>query len=130
MDIPKKKISKDQKENTANQQISEVDSEIYDFLDSELEKGNPNGFSSGFSKNIIRKIETKQQRKLNIKMYTLISILVLISISLLISFLNTEFISMLCTVFLHYRFLSIFFLVTVVLIQFGERLINARKGIN
>jgi hypothetical protein len=129
MDTPRKKIIEDLKENNSFQEISETDSKIYDFLDSNLEKENADSFSLGFSKNIIRKIEAKQQRRFNLKIYSLVSFLVLISIPLFISFLSTEFISMLFAVFLQNKFIIVFLLVGVILIQLGGKLINLRKDI-
>jgi len=127
MDTHRKNSIEDQKENNSYQEISESDSEFYNFLNSNLEKENTDSFSLGFSKNIIRKIEAKQQRKLNLKIYSLISILLLISIPLFISFLNTEFISLLFTVFLQYKFVFAFLIFGVILIQFSERLIYIKK---
>lgn len=122
MDIPRKKNIEDLEENNSFQ-------EIYDFLDSNLEKENSDGFSLGFSKNIIRKIEVKQQRRFNVKIYCLVSFWVLVSIPLFISFLNTEFISMLFSVFLQNKFIVAFLLFGVILVQFGERLIRFKKDI-
>lgn len=127
MDTHRKNSIEDHKENNNYQEISESDSEFYNFLNSNLEKENTDSFSLGFSKNIIRKIEAKQQRKLNLKIYSLISILLLISIPLFISFLNTEFISLLFTVFLQYKFVFAFLIFGVILIQFSERLIYIKK---
>ena len=126
MDIHRKKNIDDLKENNIYQEMSETDSKIYDLLDSHLEKEKTGSFSLGFSKNIIRKIEAKQQRRLNIKIYCLISFLVLMSIPLFISFLNTEFISMLFSTFLQNKFVFAFLLLGVILVQFGERLINLK----
>lgn len=127
MDTHRKNSIEDHKENNNYQEISESDSEFYNFLNSNLEKENADSFSLGFSKNIIRKIEAKQQRKLNLKVFSLILILLLISIPLFISFLNTEFISMLFTVFLQYKFVFSFLIFAVILIQFSERLIYIKK---
>ena len=127
MDTHRKNSIEDHKENNNYQEISESDSEFYNFLSSNLEKENTDSFSLGFSKNIIRKIEAKQQRKLNLKVFSLILILLLISIPLFISFLNTEFISMLFTVFLQYKFVFSFLIFAVILIQFSERLIYIKK---
>jgi hypothetical protein len=129
MDTHRNKNTEDLKENNSYQEMSETDSKIYDFLDSKLEKEINNSFSLGFSKNIIRKIEAKQQRRFTIKIYCLISILLLMGIPLFISFLSTEFILMLFAVFLQNKFISVFLLVGVILIQSGGKLINLRKDI-
>lgn len=130
MDIPKKRITEDVKESNNDQAISETDSKIYDFLDKHLEEANTDSFSLGFAKKIIQKIESKQQRQLNIKIYGLISVLLLISIPLFISFLNTEFILMLSSVLLRHKFIFCFLISVVILIQFGEKLINHKKDVH
>jgi hypothetical protein len=129
MDTHRNKNTEDLKEYNSYQEMSETDSKIYDFLDSKLEKEINDSFSLGFSRNIIRKIEAKQQRRFTIKIYCLISILLLMGIPLFISFLSTKFISMLFAVFLQNKFISIFLLVGVILIQSGGKLINLRKDI-
>ena len=130
MDTHRKRIIENQKENKNNQDISQPDSEIYDFLDSNLEKESVDGFSLGFSSNIIRKIEAKQQRRFNVKIYGLISILALMSIPLFISFLNKDFILMLFSVLLKHKFTFAFLIIAVILIQFGEKLINPKKDLH
>jgi len=127
MDTPRKKIIADQKENNSYQEISEADQEIYDFLDMNFVKDNTDSFSSGFSNNIIRKIESKQQRKFNLKIYALISILLLISIPLFMSFLNNDLFSMISTVVKQNKFIIAFLICGVILIQFSERLIYMKK---
>ncbi|KFF02767.1 hypothetical protein [Chryseobacterium luteum] len=122
MDIPRKKNIEDLEENNSFQ-------EIYDFLDSHLEKENSDGFSLGFSKNIIRKIEAKQQRRFNVKIYILISILMLMSIPMFVSFISSDFILMLFSVVSKYKFTFAFFIIAVILIQLGEKMINSRKDI-
>lgn len=127
MDIPRKNNINDQKEISTYQKISEADSKIYDFLNRNFDKENTNSFSLGFSKNIIRKIEARQKRRLNVKLYSLVAILVLISIPLFMSFLNNEIISMIYTVFLQYKFIFSFLICGVILIQYSERLIDIKK---
>lgn len=130
MDIPRKKITGDLEKNNRFQEMSENDSKIYDLLDSHLEKENTDGFSLGFSKNIVRKIEAKQQRRFNLKIYGFISMLLLVSVPLFVSFLNTEFISMLCSVLLKHKLMFSFLIIAVILIQLGEKLINSKKDIH
>lgn len=130
MDIPRKKITGDLEKNNRLQEMSENDSKIYDLLDSHLEKENTDGFSLGFSKNIVRKIEAKQQRRFNLKIYGFISMLLLVSVPLFVSFLNTEFISMLCSVLLKHKLMFSFLIIAVILIQLGEKLINSKKDIH
>ena len=127
MDTHRKNSTEGQKEHNSYQEISKADQEIYDFLDRNFEKENTDGFSLGFSTNIIRKIESKQQRQLNIKIYGLIFVLSLISIPLFISFISNELISMILTVFLQYKFIFAFFICGVILIQFSERLIYINR---
>lgn len=130
MGTHRKTIIENQKENKIAQDNSGPDSEIYDFLDSNLEKEGVDGFSLGFSRNIIRKIEAKQQRRFNVKIYGLISILALMSIPLFISFLNKDFILMLFSVLLKHKFTFAFLIIAVILIQFGEKLINPKKDLH
>jgi len=127
MDTPRKNSAEEQKANNNYQETSESDSEVYNFLDNYLEKENTDSFSLGFSKNIIREIEAKQQCRFNIKIYGLIFMLSLISIPLFISFISNELISMILTVFLQYKFIFAFFICGVILIQFSERLIYINR---
>lgn len=129
MDTHRKKNIEDLKENNSYQDMSEADSKIYDFLDSHLEKENADGFSLGFSKNIIRKIEARQQRWFNIKIYSLISILVLMSVPLFIRFFSTDIVLLMTLVLLKYKFVFSFLIIAVVSIQFGEKLIGSKKDI-
>lgn len=130
MDTPRKKITGDLEKNNRFHEMSENDSKIYDLMDSHLEKENADGFSLGFSKNIVRKIEAKQQRRFNLKIYILISLLLLVSVPLFLSFLNTEFISMLCSVLLKHKLMFSFLIIAVILIQLGEKFINSKKDIH
>lgn len=130
MDIHRNKIIEELKGNNNYQEILEVDKDIYDFLDGNLEKKNTDSFSLGFSKNIIREIEVKQQRRLNIKMYALISILVLISIPLFINLLDSEFILMIFSTFQKYKLTSAFIIIAVALVQFCGKLISYSKDIS
>lgn len=130
MDTHRNNIIKGQKESYNDQAISETDSKIYDFLDNNLEKEDTNSFSLGFSKSLIRKIEAKQQRRFNVKIYGLISILVVMSIPLFINLLDSEFILMIFSTFIKYKFVFCFLIIAVVLIQFGEKLINSKIDIN
>lgn len=128
MDTHRNKIIEGQKE--SYNEISGLDSQVYDFLDSNLEKENTDGFSLGFPKNIIRKIEAKQQRRFNVKIYSLIFILVLLSIPFFITFLNKEFSLMILSTFLKYKLTSAFIIIAVILIQFGGKLLSYRKDIS
>ncbi|KQT35625.1 hypothetical protein ASG22_00955 [Chryseobacterium sp. Leaf405] len=130
MDTHRKNSIEDQKEHNIYQEIPKADQEIYDFLDRNFEKENNDNFSLGFSKKIIRKIEEKQQRRFNVKIYYLIAILVLISTPLFVSFLTTEFISMLFLVVLKHKFIICFLISMVILIQLGEKLINPKKDLH
>lgn len=130
MDIPRNKTTEDLKENSNYQEMTETDSKIYDFLDSKLEKEDTDGFSLGFSRNIFRKIEAKQQRRFNVKIYGLISILVVMSIPLFINLLDSEFILMIFSTFLKYKLTSAFIIIAVILIQFGGKLLSYRKDIS
>ena len=129
MDTHRKNSTEGQKEHNSYQEISKADQEIYDFLDRSFEKENTDGFSFGFSKIITRKIEAKQQRRFNIKIWVLVSVLVLSSIPIFISFLNTEVISMLFSVFLQNIFIVAFLLFGVFLVQFGDRFTLFKKNI-
>lgn len=130
MDTPRKNSIEEQKENNNYQEMSESDSEVYDFLDSNLEKENTDSFSLGFSKNIIREIEAKQQRGFNVKIYGLISILGVMSILLFINLLDSEFILMIFSTFLNYKLTSAFIIIAVILIQSGGKSLSYRKDIS
>ena len=130
MDTPRKKMAEGLKENNSNQEIIESDDEFYNFLDRNLEKESTNSFSSGFSKNIIRKVEAKQQRRFNMKICILISILLVITIPMFVSFLNTDFILMLASAVSKHKFTFIFLILAVILIQLGEKLIISKKDLH
>ncbi|WP_027387735.1 hypothetical protein [Chryseobacterium gregarium] len=130
MDTPRKKMAEGLKENNSNQEIIESDDEFYNFLDRNLEKESTNSFSSGFSKNIIRKVEAKQQRRFNMKICILISILLVITIPMFVSFLSTDFILMLASAVSKHKFTFIFLILAVILIQLGEKLIISKKDLH
>lgn len=124
MDTNRKKIVDDFKE---YQDISENDMNAYELLYTHLEEKNTDGFSLGFSKNIIQKIEAKQQRSFNIKIYCLASILILIGIPFFIGFMDQEFFTLLLSTFLKYKFVVLMVLAGVVLIHFSDQLISKNK---
>lgn len=130
MDTPRKKITEELKGNNNYQEISEVDKDIYDFLDGNLEKKNTDSFSLGFSKNIIREIEVKQRRLFNVKIYSLAVLLGLMGIPLLINLIDSEFILMIFSTFQKYKLTSAFIIVAVTLVQFGGKLLSYRKDIS
>lgn len=130
MDILRNKIIEELKGNNNYQEISEVDKDIYDFLDGNLEKKNTDSFSLGFSKNIIREIEVKQRRWFNIKIYSLAVLLGLMGIPLFINLLDSEFILMVFSTFQKYKLTSAFIIIAVVLVQFGGKLISYSKDIS
>jgi NADH:ubiquinone oxidoreductase subunit 2 (subunit N) len=125
MAINKNKIIEDLEEN--NESISAKDVNLYGLLYQGLEKKDMDGFSLGFSKNIIRKIEAKQQRRFNIKMYCLAFVLLLVGIPLFIGFLNKDLILLLVSTFLKYKFVIIFLLISVILIQFGDKILSKKR---
>jgi len=95
-----------------------------------LVKDNTDSFSLGFSKNIIRKVEAKQQRRFNIKIYSLACFLVLMSIPLFINLLDSEFILTIFSTFLKYKLTSAFIIIAVILIQYGGQSLTYKKDIS
>ncbi|SDR02211.1 hypothetical protein SAMN05421664_3151 [Chryseobacterium soldanellicola] len=120
MDTNKKnKTLPDDQENY--NELSESELKIYEILYDALEKAPENGFSLGFQNQIIRKIEVKQQRKFNIKVYALFSIILLMAVVFLTTFFNQDQFSMMFSMFLEYKFIAAFLLLTVILIQLSSR---------
>ncbi len=128
MDTPKNKLTVNFAKSAEIKDHSENIPDLDALLTKNLVKENTEGFSLGFSNHLIRKIEVKQQRQLNVKLYCLAGSLLLICIPLLISFVNSDWILSLFSLFLKHKFLFAFSVAAVILIQFGEKLIN-RKNI-
>lgn len=129
MDILKNKITEELKENNDYQKISESDSEVYDLLDRHLQKENTDSFSLGFSNNIIRNIEAKQQRSFNIKIYSCAIFLGLMGIPLLINLFDSAFPLIIFSTVLKYKLTFAFIIICVILIQFGGKLLTYGKDI-
>lgn len=129
MDIHKNKTTEEVKDYKDYQEISESDSEIYEFLDLHLEKEKIDSFSLGFSKLIIRKIDAKQQRSFNIKIYCCAIFLGLIGVPMLINLLDSEFTLMIFSTVLKYKLTFAFTIIGVILIQFVGKLRTYGKDI-
>jgi len=116
------KILQDLNENhESKKKISESDLKTYELLFNSLEKPQEKGFSLGFSNHIIRKIEAKQQRKFNLKIYSLFSVLLLMGLIFLSIFFSKDQMKMLFSIFLEYKFAVIFLLVMVISIQLSNK---------
>lgn len=126
MDINKDKIIEDIKENDRNQIISESDLDLYHLLDTTLPKENTGRFSTGFSKNIIRKIGTKQQRRFNVQIYFLIFFLLMVSCPLFIGFFSENMLQALSSQFLNHKFLVVFVLAIITITAQTSRIRTAK----
>lgn len=127
MDTNRNKITEKLTKNNGFQEFTENDLDFEDFLYKNLEQDNIDGFSLGFSKNIIRKIEAKQQRRFNFKIYFLFGILLLISIPFFIIFFNKDAVSLWVFTFLKYKFAMIFLLASVIFIQLNDRFLKSKN---
>lgn len=99
----------------------------FDIINNSLKKPSEKGFSLGFSTQIIRKIEVKQQRKFNLKMYSLFSLLVIIGLGFLAVLFSEDQFLMMISLFLKYKFIILFSLITVILIQISSRLLTSKE---
>jgi|GEM_PF-3040534 len=107
--------------------IPEKDLETYEFLYDALEKSPDAGFSLGFSHQIIRKIEAKQQRKVTVKLYSLASVLIAMTLGFSAVFFSEEQCAVLFSMILKYKFAVIFLLAAVSLIQISTRIFSTRE---
>jgi hypothetical protein len=110
-----------------NNELSESELKTYQILYGALEKASEKGFSLSFQNQIIRKIETKQQRKFNIKVYSLFSIVLLMAVVCLSTFFNQDQFSMMFSMLLKYKFVALFLLLTVILIQISNRFMISKE---
>jgi len=110
-----------------NNELSESELKTYQILYDALEKAPEKGFSLSFQNQIIRKIEAKQQRKFNIKVYSLFSIVLLMAVVCLSTFFNQDQFSMMFSMFLKYKFVALFLLLTVILIQISNRFMISKE---
>ena len=107
--------------------IPDKDLETYEFLYDALEKSPDAGFSLGFSNKIIRKIEAKQQRKVTVKLYCLASVLLAMTLAFSAVFFSEEQCAILFSMILKYKFVVIFLLAAVSLIQISTRIFSTRE---
>lgn len=110
-----------------NQDEFEKDLLGFDILNDSLKKPSEKGFSLGFSTHIIRKIEAKQQRQFNLKIYSLLAVILLMSLVLLITLFNEDQLSMMFSLFFKYKFIILFTLIAVSLVQIGSRSFILKK---
>ncbi|GAA5083087.1 hypothetical protein GCM10023210_01220 [Chryseobacterium ginsengisoli] len=108
-------------------ELSESELKTYEILDGSLKKGSEKGFSLGFSIHIIKKIEAKKQRRFNIKLYALFSVILLMSFAFLITFFNQDQFLMMSSLFLEYKFIVLFLLLAVILIQLSSRFMISKE---
>ncbi|GAA4162139.1 hypothetical protein GCM10022217_29030 [Chryseobacterium ginsenosidimutans] len=108
-------------------ELSESELKTYEILDESLKKTSEKGFSLGFSIQIIKKIEAKQQRRFNIKVYALFSVILLMCLAFLVTFFNQDQFSMMFSIFLEYKFIVLFLLSAVVFIQLSSRFMISKE---
>ncbi|ANF52127.1 hypothetical protein A0O34_17100 [Chryseobacterium glaciei] len=127
MDTNKDKKTQNFIDDQENYNESENDFNISEILNNSLKNSSDKGFSLGFSNQIIRKIEAKQQRKFNLKMYSLFSLLVVIGLGFLAVLFSEDQFLMMISLFLKYKFIILFSLITVILIQISSRLLTSKE---
>ncbi|PIF46392.1 hypothetical protein CLU96_3423 [Chryseobacterium sp. 52] len=109
------------------EEMSEKDLTIYEMVYKSAEKKPDTGFSLGFSTKIIRKIETRQQRQFNLKLYALCSVLLILCLGFMFVFFSEDQFSMMFSMVLHYKYMVIFFLFAVISIQVASRFLTIKK---
>ncbi|MDH6254304.1 hypothetical protein M2347_004031 [Chryseobacterium sp. H1D6B] len=128
MDTSKDKIIQNfLDEQETHPDVPESDLKAYQFIYDALEKPLDKGFSLGFPSQIIRKIEAKQQRRFNLKIYSLFSLLLVMSLGFSAVFFSGEQFSALFSIFLKYKFIVLFFLAVVISVQLCSRFLTAEK---
>lgn len=128
MDTNKDKKRQNLIDEQENYNESESDFNISEILNNSLKNSSEKGFSLGFSTQIIRKIEVKQQRKFNLKMYSLFSLLVVIGLGFSAVLFSEDQFLMMISLFLKYKFIILFSLIMVSLVQIGNRLFILKEG--
>jgi hypothetical protein len=126
MDINKKNQTLPDNQENYNE-LSESELKIYEILDESLKKTSEKSFSLGFSIQIIKKIEARQQRRFNIKVYALFSVILLMCLAFLTTFFNQDQFSMMLSIFLEYKFIILFLLSAVVFIQLSSRFMISKE---
>ncbi|SIS29849.1 hypothetical protein SAMN05421639_101632 [Chryseobacterium shigense] len=118
------KIIDDQKGFT---ELSENDLNIYGMVYHSLEQKSDAGFPLGFSDKIIRKIEIKQQLQFNLKLYALFSVVLIMCLGFLFTFLNEDQLSMMISTATEHKYIILFFVFTVTLIQLASHFLTIKK---
>lgn len=127
MDTNKDKKTQNFIDDQENYTESESDFNISEILNNSLKNSSDKGFSLGFSTQIIRKIDAKQQRKFNLKMYSLFSLLVIIGLGFSAVLFSEDQFLMMISLFLKYKFMILLSLIIVILIQIGSRLLISKE---
>lgn len=127
MDTNKDKKTQSLFDDQENYNEFEKDLLGFNILNDSLKKSSEKGFSLGFPTQIIRKIEAKQQRKFNLKMYSLFSLLVIIGLGFLAVLFSEDQFLMMISLFLKYKFMILFSLIIVILIQISSRLLTSKE---
>ena len=127
MDTNKDKKTQNLIDDQENYNEFEKDLLGFNILNDSLKKPSEKGFSLGFSTQIIRKIEVKQQRKFNLKMYSLFSLLVVIGLGFSAVLFSEDQFLMMLSLFLKYKFMILFSLIIVILIQISSCLLTSKE---
>jgi len=127
MDTNKDKKTQNLIDDQENYNEFEKDLLGFNILNDSLKKPSEKGFSLGFSTQIIRKIEIKQQLKFNLKMYSLFSLLVVIGLGFSAVLFSEDQFLMMLSLFLKYKFMILFSLIIVILIQISSCLLTSKE---
>lgn len=118
------KITDDQKDFT---ELSDNDLNIYGMVYHSLEQKPDAGFPLGFSDTIIRKIEMKQQRQFNLKLYVLFSVLLVMCVGFLSAFLSEDQCSMMIATAMKHKYIILFSVFIVTSLQLASHFFSIKK---
>ena len=122
LSIPKDDLTEDSKDDMA----------AYRFLFESLEKEPAEGLPFDFSKKVARKVQAavtqKQERRWNIYI-TLIIVAAFAGISGFMALFNYKAISQLVTVIGQYKWVILFILVSILVIQYADQYLIKKKGV-
>lgn len=111
----------------SNNDLLEKNLEADQFLLDVLRRSTDKGFSLGFTNHIIKKIAAKQQRRFIIKLYALFSLLVLIGMGFSSLLFDQEQVTVVFSMFAEYKFIILFIIITVGLVQISSRSFQSKE---
>lgn len=111
----------------SNDDLLEKNLEADQFLLDVLRRSTDKGFSLGFTNQIIKKIAAKQQRRFIIKLYAVFSLLVLIGMGFSSLLFDQEQVTMVFSMFAEYKFIILFIIITVGLVQISSRSFQSKE---